>query len=43
MKKTWQQIKNKKNSVIIPKKISHQSPRKGMSNFTRIVKIQVKF
>ena len=29
--------------VITPKKISHGSPRKWMSNFTRIVKTQVKF
>ena len=30
-------------SVITPKKISHGSLRKRMSNFTRIVKTQVKF
>ena len=30
-------------SVITPKTISHGSPRKWMSNFTRIVKTQVKF
>ena len=30
-------------SVITPKKISHGSPRKRMSNFTRNVKTQVKF
>ena len=29
--------------VIIPKKISHWSLRKGMSNFTRIEKTQIKF
>ena len=32
-----------KSSVVTPKKISHGSPRKWMSNFTRIVITQVKF
>ena len=29
--------------VIIPKKISHGSLRKGMSNFTRIEKTKIKY